>query len=221
MKWENESFLIYYNEEDKNVVYLIDSLNEGSKQIMNFFNLKSFSNKIVIKIYYLLDDYITHVNLYLSGDNRIYQDWMKADTFDGNINMLSLDLCQKSQVHKNFTLEDFKKSILHELTHICHHKLTDGNNQPCYTWLAEGLATNLSGQKYNSKINCTYEELITNFYNAKNSYGVAYQIVKYGLENYGKDFILKLINNYNELNIIAPLLFEEAKSKMGSNVNSI
>ena len=127
---------------------------------------------------------------------------------------------QESQVHKNFTLEDFKKSILHELTHICHHELTDGNNQPCYTWLAEGLATNLSGQKYYSEIQCTYEEMIYNFYNVKNSYSIAYQMVKYMLENYNKEFVLNLISNYDELNKIAPILFEEIKSKIPNDVHN-
>lgn len=42
---------------------------------------------------------------------------MNADTFDGNINLLSIEECRKTREHSDITLEEFLENIIHEFVH--------------------------------------------------------------------------------------------------------
>lgn len=213
MRYENDQFIIYYNSNDENIRYLIITLEQKSKDIMEFFELKRLSKKIVVKIYDAIEDYKEHLIPLLEQNGNTYHEWMIGDTLDDNINILALKECRKLESHKNHTLEDQAKSILHEFVHICHHELIGENNSHGHIWLSEALATNLSGQDYSgTSITCTYEELKSNFPNASNKYATAFLMGKYMLENYGRDFILNLIKNWELLDEFAPKLFEETKS---------
>ncbi len=213
MRYENNQFIIFYNFDDKNIQQLITTLESKSKGIMNFFGLEHISRKVIIKIYYSIDDYKKHLIPYLEEMGETYHDWMIADTMDNNINMLELSLCRQLNSHKNETIQDQMETILHEFTHICHHELLGENNSHGHIWFSEALATNLSGQNYSiKKITCTYDELKNDFNNTSNNYSTAYLMGKYMLENYGRDFVLNLIKNWQLLNEFAPKLFEETKT---------
>lgn len=76
-------------------------------------------------------------------------------------------------------------------------------------WISEGAATYLSGQYENSdEINCTFEQLIDHC-----SYPNYRAMFAYVLENYGKDYILKLIDDEELLKNETKRLFDEASNK--------
>lgn len=114
MQYENERFIVFYNHNDENIQQLIATLESKFKEIMNFFGLENISRKVIVKIYYLIDDYKKHLIPYLEEMGEIYHDWMIADTMDDNINMLELNLCRELSSHRNETIEDQMQNILHE-----------------------------------------------------------------------------------------------------------
>ena len=48
---------------------------------------------------------------------------MNADTFDGNINLLSIEECRKTKAHSDITLEEFLENIIHEFVHACQQEI--------------------------------------------------------------------------------------------------
>lgn len=217
-QYENERFIIFYNHNDENIEQLITTLESKSKEIMNFFGLENISRKVIVKIYYSIDDYKKHLIPYLEEMGETYHDWMIADTMDDNINMLELSLCRELSSHRNETIGDQMQNILHEFAHICHHELLGENNSHGHIWFSEALATNLSGQDYNgTEIICTYEKLKNDFNNAPNNYPTSYLMGKYMIENYGRNFVLDLIKNWQLLDELAPRLFEETKAFYNQN----
>ncbi|MDO5397418.1 MAG: hypothetical protein Q4G33_05760 [bacterium] len=191
MKFFSDDFIITYTTETQNLVEVIEVIVEAlivnMKKIMDFFGLKEFNNKKEIIIYSNIDKYAKHMSKYI-----LYQDWMIADTSDGNINILSLDMCQKTNAHKNMSYEEYKKVILHEFVHICQSEINP-NSDGC-EWFWEALATNLSGQIfYDININCTKEALMYDYYNLAGNYAITYKIGKYMLENMKHDKILEYV----------------------------
>lgn len=194
MKYENDKFIIYYDVNDKNIKYLINALETKANKIMKFFGLENLSKKMIVKIYYSVDDYKSHLVPCLEENGKTYYEWMIADTYDDNINMLELSLCQGLDSHQYDMIEDYMGYILHEFVHICHHELLGENNSHGHTWFSEALATNVSGQDYSGNIiNCTYNELKDDFNSASNNYPTAYLMGKFMLDHYGRDFVLNLI----------------------------
>lgn len=113
MIYQNDSFSVNYNDEDKAYITdLIETINTNLKRIMNFFRLEQFKQKKHVNIWNNLTDYKLYMEQYVDE----YQDWMVVDTFDGNINILSLNLFL-SGPHKNRTLTDYCKIIIHEFVH--------------------------------------------------------------------------------------------------------
>lgn len=48
---------------------------------MKFFDLQTLSKKMIVKIYYSVEDYKQHLVPYLEESGRKYYEWMIADTF--------------------------------------------------------------------------------------------------------------------------------------------
>lgn len=212
MRYESSKFIVLYDASDKNIYQLIETLEQKSQDIMDFFGLKKLNKKVIVKFYYSIEGYKAHLIPYLEEMKETYHEWMIADTMDDNINMLELSLCRQLNSHKDETIKDQMENILHEFAHICHHELLGENNSHGHIWFSEALATNLSGQDYNeNEIICNYDQLKNDFTNTQNNYSTSYLMGKYMLSNYGKDFVLKLIKNWWLLDEFAPKLFEETK----------
>lgn len=77
-------------------------------------------------------------------------------------------------------------------------------------WLTEGLSTTLSHQHDNcdKKFDISLEQLLNNVV----SYIYYYTMFEYVLDEYGKDYILKLIKDLDYLKKETPRLYEEVKS---------
>ena len=107
MRYEDEKFIIYYNECDKRYIeLLVRSINERSPFICEFFDI-NYNKKIVIKLYDNLEKYKANIEDSFRRQNldRKYEDWMIANTEDGNINMQSLDLVKEQDDFKYYNEE--------------------------------------------------------------------------------------------------------------------
>lgn len=85
-------------------------------------------------------------------------------------------------------------------------------NNKLYVWLKEGLATYLSHQfdKYPvCKFNCQLDDLI----NGGVNYGNYYLLFKYAYENYGIDYIKKLLTDELFMVEQTPILFNSLLSE--------
>lgn len=209
-KKELDNFIIesfvdidYYDE-------LIDYIIANEKNIFDFFGLNNLQEKCTIKIM----EYESFREYLKKCYGRVY-DYIRGTT-DGRtktIRILSVDDQRKYTTHKNSTIEETFKMLLHEIVHICHDAINDDYNQTI--WFREGIATNLSGQKYNvvDLTNCDFEVLKNDFLNfGSGNYNAAYTIVNYILKNYEREKLLKLVRDSEYLRKESNKIFEEAKS---------
>ncbi len=188
MVFSSDYFIIIYTNETQSLVELIeDALTVNMNKIIEFFGLEEISSKKEIIIYSSIDEYARHISKYSP-----YKDWMVADTFDGNLNVLSLEMCQRTRSHQKMEYEEYKKVILHEFVHLCQQEINP-NAYGC-VWFWEALATNLSLQVFDDvKITCTKEQLMFDYLNLVGNYAISYKLGKYMLTNLEHDLILEYI----------------------------
>ena len=202
MVLEKQNFVIKYDDELSYINDAIDYLEMNMKNIMNFFEINSFSNKINIIVWNNLEAYKKHIEKFFE-----YHDYMRADTNDGNINLLSIEEAHKTHTHADMTIDELKSTILHEFVHICQQQVQLEKNNNDIVWFWEALATNLGNPEKFSKtrIKASNEE-INNFNSLQNNYPIAFTIGNYMLENYAHEEILeyikyptKLLNDENKI----------------------
>ena len=208
MHLETEYFIIRSNKQIPYINEVIDYLDEQIPGILEFFKLTKISSKKEIVIWTDINEYKKHIEEFTE-----YKDWMCADTFDGNINMLSIEECQKTEAHKYEGIEHFKTTIAHEFVHICHQEVQQSKEDMGDAWFWEALATNLGNpsQFGLTPINITSEELINSFNEIKYGYGIAFTIGRYMLSTYDNDTILNYVKNPNLLLTDTPRLIGETK----------
>lgn len=205
MKYEDQLFEIYYSEVDKDYISRLRSIVlSRMPDILDFFKIK-FNGKIVIKLYDDIDCY--KENLIASFERnaiedskkqgmkvapRKYEDFMIANTEDGNINMQSLRLVRMQDDYSNYTEEEFCLNACHEFTHLCQTQI--GSENPGWFW--EVIATTIGNPEcqHDIKESFTYKDLNENF-DKIDGYGAAYTVGKYLFANYSQDFILDMIKD--------------------------
>jgi hypothetical protein len=202
MVFENENFIIYYNECDERYLNkLINIVTLRMPEIVEFFKL-DFKGKITIKLYNDLEQYKSNLissferNAKTNNEKpREYQSWMIANTEDGNINMQTLDLVMRQEDYKNYTEEEFCYNACHEFTHLCQQQIKSEN--PGWFW--EVLATTLGNPECQHEIKEKFT--LDDLYNFDNidGYGAVYKIGKYLFENYDSDYILEMVKNNDKL----------------------
>ena len=199
MRYEDEKFIIYYNECDKRYIeLLVKTINERSPFICDFFEIV-YDEKIVIKLYNNLEEYKKNLEDSFKMQNleRKYENWMIANTEDGNINMQSLDLVKQQDDFKYYTEQIFCYNACHEFTHLCQQYLNSKN--PGWFW--ELIATNIGNpeNQHESNDRFTLKELNEKF-DEIDGYGIVYKFGKYIFENYDRDTILSWIKDNNKFN---------------------
>lgn len=175
-------------------------LDDRAISIMDFFGIKGAS-KTKIVFWDDLEAYEKHLSLY----GVTYRDDICADTFDNNINVLSLNMVRKTDTYNDMTLDEYKQNIVHEFVHICQNSLEEENVNDRNAWFCEALATNLGNPEQFGKliyIMITRDEL-ENFNSIEdNRYEIAYTIGRYLLENYSDEEILEFVRHPSKLDSI-------------------
>ena len=194
MRYEDEKFIIYYNECDKDYSnLLVKTINERSTFICDFFGIV-YNEKIVIKLYNNLKEYKKNLEDSFRRQNleRKYENWMIANTEDGNINMQSLDLVKQQDDFKYYTDQIFCYNACHEFTHLCQQYLNSKN--PGWFW--ELIATNIGNPENQHECDdiFTLEDLNERFDDI-DGYGIVYKFGKYIFENYDRETILSWIKD--------------------------
>ena len=217
MYFETENFIIKSNKQIPYINEVLEYLNEQIPAILEFFKLEKLSVKKEIIIWTDINEYKKHIEQFTD-----YKDWMCADTFDGNINMLSIEECHKTKSHEFTDVKHFKTTIAHEFVHICHQEVQKAKEGFNDSWYWEALATNLGNPEQFDllTINTTSDELINNFNDIKYAYGIAYTIGKYMLSTYDHDTILNYVRNPQTLIHDTPRLIEETKQYI-NNIKKI
>lgn len=213
MKIERPSFII---ETDKELPYMnqiIDTLENHTYDILSFFKLNKLSTKKKVIIYTDREKYKEYLLQYV----KEYKDWMQADTYDGNINLLEISESRKSDAHKDLTIEEFIKCILHEFVHATQQEINPNSDGTAWFW--EALATNLSGQDYNEVdlSNCNFQSLQEDFNNTNNAYSYAYTLGRFLLDNFSQDEILEYVKNPSQLKDNAKEIFSSAINSQKKN----
>lgn len=187
---EFDNFIVEYNEEVDYLDEAIEHLAGRIPEILKFFQLDNFSEKTRIVLFDDLDQYIEHVNKYTD-----YLDYMCADTFDGNVNSLTVEEARKEEAHRDMNVFQFKHNLVHEFVHVCQEKTQiEGLSNNDDSWFWEALATNLGNPELFDVIDfdISREELI-DFNNLENNYPYAYTIGKYIFDTYSDDEILEFV----------------------------
>ncbi len=219
MKRELENFII---ESDVQLNYfddVVDYIANNERRILDFFKLGKLPNrvKILILSYEPFKEFIIskygEILSYICGD---------SNSSTHTIRILNVDDQIKYTTHKDADVEKIQDTALHEIVHQCHHiYITDYTGYKQTTWFSEGLATNISNQKYEIQdLNqCNFDELKTDFRHYKGSYRYAYTIVNYVLNNYSDEEIEKLYKNPDYVRESANKIFEEAKIWANNKLN--
>ena len=207
MKVELSNFTIECDGVINNIDDIISALENDTAQILNFFELDKLSKKKKVIIFTDREKYKEHMLQFVDD----FKEWMCADTYGGNINLLELSVAKKSKEHRNLNLTKFIKCILHEFVHLCQQELNYKLDE--ITWYWEALATNLSGQDYIKAdlFECDFDKLQKDFNNVKNNYSYSFTLCKFMLENYSKDKLLEYVRNSSLLIQDANEIFELAK----------
>lgn len=200
--------LEYTGKDEKYIDELLAYIEEKSKDISLFFDIDKFDKKVCIKLF---DNLVS----FREACSEIWRDkkiptWLCGLSFriqdKDYIYTPSLEEYKKTDGHNSCTLENLKRLIIHELVHTCHRKYS---NVQLPVWIGEGLATFLSHQYEGQEL--SFDASLEQIKNGGTSYVNYYTMLYYALNNYGKNYILKLLKDkecleketiklYNEVN---------------------
>ncbi len=192
---EKDNFIVEYDQSISYIPEVVDFLETKMNNFMIFFELASLKSKEKVVVFNDIEKYKKHLEKYTE-----YRDYMCADTYDGNINLLSIEEAHKTKEHQNMTVNDLKLIILHEFVHICQKNCQVEKYNKTISWFWESLATNLGNPEKFSRITieATNEE-INNFNTLPNNYPIAFTIGNYLLENYSHEDILNYVKYPSKL----------------------
>lgn len=209
MIYETDIYSIEYDAKSEKLVQSInEALSQNFQRVLDFWGIEKLDNHVNVKIYSEMDDWI---KFYETKSGTNYQDYVVGCADGPNIYVLAFDEYKKTQMHKNDSLEDFQKVMVHEFVHICHNQLI--TNRYGYSFImGEGLATYLADQPYNHDIKIDYpkDKLFSNdFFSLSNDlYSLSQKIVRQLVEKVSHEKLLeyaldctKLYNDWDELEL--------------------
>jgi hypothetical protein len=207
--YETDIYSIEYDAISKKLVQSMnEALSQNFQRILDFWGIEKLANHVNIKIYSEMDDWI---KFYEEKSGSKYQDYVVGCADGPNIYVLAFDEYKKTQQHKNDSLEDFQKIVIHEFVHICHNQLITDPEKTSFI-MGEGLATYLAGQGYNHDIKIDYPKysLFSNdlFSLTNDLYSLSQKIVRQLVEKVPHEKIIeyaldatKLYEDWDELEI--------------------
>ena len=209
MIYETDIYSIEYDaKSEKFVQSMNEALSQNFQRILDFWGIEKLANHVNIKIYSEMDDWI---KFYEEKSGSKYQDYVVGCADGPNIYVLAFDEYKKTQQHKNDSLEDFQKIVIHEFVHICHNQLITDPEKTSFI-MGEGLATYLAGQGYNHDIKIDYPKysLFSNdlFSLTNDLYSLSQKIVRQLVERVPHEKIIeyaldatKVYEDWDELEI--------------------
>ena len=214
---------IHFTNKDSGYIdYLTTFIKESEEEIVNFFDIKDFGEKVILNLFDNLDGF--RKNISIRCKNNVVPEWLCGFSYlDNNkfiINTLCLEEYKKTTGHTNNNLDDLKHLIMHEFVHSCQQKYLNFNvcNNKAPIWFKEGMATFISHQYDDTKLdfNATLKEII----DGNTSYSNYYLMFSYVYNSYGKEYILELLKNSARLISDTPTLFEETKKYYSGYIKS-
>lgn len=178
------------------------------EKVVSFLNIDKFGEKVKVKLWNNIDDFrnIYKSTFYKDDYNKQVPDWISGFALGNEVQTLSLNEYRKTKNHERATITDLEKLIIHEFTHVAHSKI---HNNRIMMWLTEGLATTLAYQ-YDDK-ELKFDATLDEIKNGKVSYINYYVMFNYVLNKYGKEYIIKLINDEDLLRNETDKLYKETK----------
>ena len=213
LKYETENFTVYYNDCDKRYLAKMVNVFEDKRQnILDFFKLENV--KPVIKLYDNISEYKENImeSFKKNYGYREYQDWMIANTEDGNINMQSLVLVRSQEDFKDYTEEEFCYNACHEFVHLCQEMVNSEN--PAWFW--EVIATSIGNPECQHEIDDNFTLKDMDNFDSIDGYGAVYSIGKELFNNYDNDFIYDLVMDKDDtrLNTVTASIINDINSKL-------
>ena len=200
MIYESDFYSIEYDAKSKKLVQSInDALSQNFQRVLEFWGIEKLNNHVNIKIFSELDEWI---KFFEEQSGQKYQDYIVGCANGPYIYVLAYDEYKKTQVHKNDSLEDFQKIMIHEFVHICHNQLCTANTNYSFI-MGEGLATYLAEQHYNSDIKIDYpkEKLFSNdlFSLSNDPYSMSQKIIRKLAEKVSHEKLIEYSLDYTKL----------------------
>ena len=193
--------ITYQKQDEKLILELNKYIDEKAEEIFAFFKIDKPDRCVQINIFPTKKDYDENYRRERNWGNDVkVESWKIGEFLDGKINYLSInDYKSTSHAFKeedyDKALDYFKKTIVHEFVHyvndlFCAKNRCDNTEK----YLAEGLATYLSGQNSGKNIifDFSVEKLLDDNAYCYDGY---YWVTKYLIENYPQDFVLDLIKS--------------------------
>ena len=214
MKKITKYAIFNYSKEDEDLINELESyLNNKAESIFDFFDSSIERELVTINLIPTKKEY-DEICKKRRGIDKI-PSWSIGNSHDNVIEYVSLH-DYKNTAHAfdeskyNEELEYYKKTIVHEFVHFVSGLYLDKYNldHPIHC-LSEGLASYLSGQK--EGVEETVNFSLVDLFESNSNYYSWYVMTKFIIDNYGKDYFIKLYSSkelsYKEI----PRLYEEAK----------
>lgn len=199
---------INYSKEKNNILSYI---NRKLPKLLDFFHISCLDHTLEIFIY---DDLSKFKNNYQKKTNKDYKNWICGFQGKNEIHLLDYENYLLTDGHQNQTKEDYLKLVIHEIIHDLHlqYNRNHGNEPRSFVYLTEGIASYLSEQYPNPSFNnhIPVEAFLNN--EVVNYENYAY-IIKFLIENYDHEYLLKLISNENFARKETPKIIYSIKEK--------
>jgi len=194
----NDKIKFIYSEDcSDSMNEIVSYFKENYKRVLNFFDKENVNIPLIIKFWNDSKCFREEMSK-LSGIEDI-PEWSigmansKRDNKINRIDCLDLERILGIPYHKDKTIDDMKKLVVHEFTHICCDEYSNYNdNMP--TWVSEGVAVYLAGQHENAELNVSLDDI-------KNDKMVPYQNYRYifnkVVDSHSKEEVLGLFRCEN------------------------
>lgn len=195
----NDKIRFIYSEESS--IYMEEIINhfmENYISIMQFFDKKDLDKPLIITFW---DDKTKFREELRKFNYEELPEWTVGIAISDKSNpvsrveSLSLEATRTIPLHKDNTVEDLKKRIIHETVHVIHDEFLNYAYDTVPTWASEGVATFLSGQYENPNLTVPLDKI------KKDDEVVPYQNYRYIFnkmsELFSKDEILDILRGKN------------------------
>jgi hypothetical protein len=222
-KLENEKFTLYYTNADKNNIEgLHKNLLSGINHINEFFQ-HSFRSKFDVYVFPNRASLDKQWQKDWNDSTFQSQCWMIASGVAHRLDILSTNAWPKEACdHNSSDTTEIRQVIWHELVHVFH-----GQNNPDHTfsyiekldWLVEGIATYVSGQLDEKRLQRVRQLIKDNktpatlddFWKGQEKYGLSGSMAGYIDKTYGRKKTFKLLTFTNKQDALRSLNVDETQ----------